>query len=284
MKGEVTVLQPGLYTTIQDLGRTGFQKYGVPCSGVLDKYAAKIANLILRNKANDAVLEITMMGPKLRFEQSGKIAISGGYLSPKLNKSAIENNEVYCVKSGDVLSFGQRKKGARCYLAIYGGFKTEEVLNSKSWYQGISRCGRVKKGSVLNFEPTTKDVVVTNASINYNQFYLNSEEIEVYRGPEYNRLDINQQKIIENKEFHIGNDNSRMAYQLEETLKNHLEPIITGAVLPGTIQLTPSGKLIILMKDCQTTGGYPRILQVSESSLNKLAQKFTNDKLRFVLK
>ncbi|WP_417886148.1 biotin-dependent carboxyltransferase family protein [Zunongwangia sp.] len=284
MIGELSVIKPGLHTSIQDLGRSGLLKYGVPSSGVLDRYAAKVANLLLRNNADDAVLEITVMGPKLKFNHPTKIAISGANLSPKLNDKLVDNNKVHVVDTGDVLSFGQKKEGARSYLSVFGGFKTEGIFGSKSWYEGITSYGRLAKGSILNFETTTNDLVQTHSSIIYENMYLKNEQIEVFPGPEYHKLDRNQQLFIENQIFHIGKNNNRMAYQLEEVLLNNLEPIITGGVLPGTIQLTPSGKLIILMRDCQTTGGYPRILQVSESSLCRLAQKFTTDKIRFIVK
>ena len=109
---------------------------------------------------------------------------------------------------------------------------------------------------------------------------FNDSEISVYQGPEFNFLSKKQQEEVFKTVFTVGLNN-RMAYQLQETIQNECPSIITSAVLPGTVQLTPSGKLIVLMKDCQTTGGYPRILQLDQKSIIKLAQKHTRDHIQF---
>ena len=112
---------------------------------------------------------------------------------------------------------------------------------------------------------------------------FNSKTLKVHKGPEFDRLSISEKENLFSQEFTISKENNRMAYQLSEAVQNNLTPIITSLVLPGTVQLTPSGKLIILMRDCQTTGGYPRVLQLNDKAINILSQKFTNDKIRFTL-
>lgn len=278
------VINTGLYTTVQDFGRENYQELGVPFSGVMDRKAAAFANAILGNNPNEAVLEMAMLGAKLLFTKPTLMAISGANMSPKINNKAITTNKIIAVNSGDVLSFGKLKQGFRAYLAVFGGFKTPTVLGSKSMYATITESQMVNKGDELSYATKPSNYMPSFASIKFNDNYLKSSTIEVFKGAEFNLLSKKQQNQLLSKPFTISKDNNRMAYQLTETLENTLEPIITSAVLPGTVQLTPSGKLIILMRDCQTTGGYPRVLQLSETSISVLSQKFTQQKITFNLK
>ncbi|MGB7784463.1 MAG: allophanate hydrolase subunit 2 family protein, partial [Salinimicrobium sp.] len=150
---EVEILQPGLFSSIQDQGRKGLMEFGVPKSGAMDSASARLANVLLRNPADAAVLEITQQGPKMAFLGPTKIAICGGLLEPAINGSLIENNKVYNIDEGDLLSFGKRQKGCRAYLAVKNGFQTEKVLGSRSWYDGITRHARLKKGMKLQYKP-----------------------------------------------------------------------------------------------------------------------------------
>ena len=280
----VKVLKAGFYSTIQDLGRLGYQEYGVPYSGVMDTYSASMANILLGNDKNATIMEITMTGPTLEFSCDTGICISGAEISPKLNENPIKLNKPIPVKSGDILSFGKLIYGFRSYLAILGGFKTEKVMNSYSMYQGITKQAMLFKNNDLLIDASLKDFNKKHAAIKIRGTHFTTKLLDVFKGPEFQKLSKGQQDSLFSQPFTIAKENNRMAYQLAEPLENHLEPIITSSVLPGTIQLTPSGKLIILMRDCQTTGGYPRVLQLKESSINILAQKFTGDSIHFDLK
>ncbi|OYX28570.1 MAG: allophanate hydrolase [Flavobacteriales bacterium 32-35-8] len=279
----VKVLKPGFYSTIQDMGRFGFQDYGVPYAGVMDTYAASVANMVLGNDENAAVLEMTMTGPTLQFDCETSICLSGADMSPMLNNVLIENNRAIHVAKNAVLSFGKLNSGFRGYLSVSGGFKTNKVMGSRSMFKAITRSFILSKGDELLIDDHVEAILKKNASIKMNYKYLYSNIIEVYKGPEFERLSKNQQDMLWSQEFIISKDNNRMAYQLEQLLDNDLEPIITSLVLPGTVQLTPSGKLIVLMRDCQTTGGYPRVLQLKESAMNIMAQKFMGNKICFKL-
>ncbi len=278
----IKVLHPGFYSTIQDLGRKDFQHLGVPLSGVMDVYAAKMSNTLIGNDENCAVMEITMIGPKLEFCCDSVVAITGANLSPRLNNSDISNNSIINVGKGDVLSFGKPINGFRAYLAVSEGFQTKIVLKSRSMYQGITKVSSIKKGDELKIQPKNHKSK-TYAVIKLRSDYLNENVISVYKGAEFERLTNAQMDKLFNQEFTISKENNRMAYQLNELISNELNSIITSLVLPGTIQLTPSGKLIVLMRNCQTTGGYPRILQLSEYAINVLAQKKAGDKIKFKL-
>lgn len=279
----IKVIKSGFYTTIQDLGRYGYQDYGVPISGVMDEYSAQFANALLNNDKNDAVLEITMNGPTLQFEGKTLICISGADISPMLNGKEIKLNSIISVDTNDVLTFGKLNYGFRSYLAIQGGFQSELKLNSRSMYKNVTSKYKIEANDTLHFKETSPSESSKFATLKFNKTIFTSNIIEIYKGPEFELLSPIQQQQLFDQDFTISNLNDRMAYQLEERLENNLKPIITSLVLPGTIQLTPSGSLIVLMRDCQTTGGYPRILQLKESSINCLAQKYQGQKIQLQL-
>lgn len=275
------VLKPGFFSTIQDLGRFGYRDMGVPVSGVMDSAAVQKANMLLENDPNAAVLEMTMTGPKLEFELSTFICISGADLSPKINGESIENYCVVSVSKGDVLSFERLVNGFRGYLAIKGGFKTTKVLGSWSQYFPVTKQKNMILGSeipydeTISFSPSISEIKTMD---NFDQ-----ERLEVNRAPEFSFLTDTQLAGLFGKSFTISKENNRMAYQLTELIDADTRSILTSGTLPGTVQLTPSGRLIILMKDGQTTGGYPRILQLSEASICVLAQKKYRDSISFKL-
>lgn len=275
------LLKSGLYTTVQDLGRFGHRHKGVPVAGVMDVFAAQKANMLLENPPNAAVLEITMTGPTLEFEEDAYIAMGGAELSIVLNNSPVRNYVVYKVKSGDILSYGKLEKGFRGYLAIKDGFKSDVVLGSRSFFKPVTKMNRFKDKDCLqytsckSFEPKLQELKVES--------FLEDTVLEVTKGPEFHHLKNKQLEGLFFREFTVAPENNRMAYQLNEIIEGHDISILTSATLPGTVQLTPSGKLIVLMKDGQTTGGYLRILQLSEKAINILAQKKAGDTVSLML-
>lgn len=279
----IKVIKPGFFSTIQDLGRFRHQDLGVPVSGAMDQYSAKFANALLNNKENDAVLEMTMTGPILEFNCHTSICISGANMFPKLNDSPIKLNAIYAIKPNDVLTFSALNYGFRTYLAVIGGFQTEVVLGSRSMYKNLTSNLKLEVNDELAINISELSINEKNAALKYNSDLFSSINIDVFKGPEFELLSSQQQKLLFEHTFTISNLYDRMAYQLEELFKNDIKPIITSLVLPGTVQLTPSGNLIILMRDCQTTGGYPRILQLKESSIDCLSQKFRGNSIRFQL-
>ena len=279
----IEVIKSGLYSSIQDLGRFGFENYGVPISGSMDQFSSTISNKLLGNKDQDAVMEITMTGPVLKFLEKTKISITGADISPSINNNPVKLNTVYNINKGDLLLFGKLKYGIRCYLGVSGGFLTKEVMGSKSMYHNITKSFRIANGDFLKIKALNKiniDPEITQ--IDYLE-HFKTNKIKVFKGPEFNELSELQKINIFKNIFTISNDNNRMAFQLKEPFINQLKPIITSLVMQGTVQLTPSGKLIILMRDNQTCGGYPRVLQLNESAINKLSQKYMNNEIKFEL-
>lgn len=277
------VVKSGFYTTIQDSGRFGYRAFGVPISGSMDSYSSHYANSILGNDRDCAVLEITMSGPELHFQEPTQIAIAGADLTPKLNGKLISNNQVIDIKFNDVLSFAGLKNGLRCYLAINGGLQSEVYLGSRSMYNTISESDTINVGEEIYYEKSPSNSIKTYSNLKYDHDLLSTKILEVENGPEYNELPQELKNKLSKLQFKVSKFNNRMAYQLEPLMSNTIETILTSPVLPGTVQLTPNGNLIILMRDCQTTGGYPRVLQLTERSLNIISQKRQGEKIFFRL-
>jgi biotin-dependent carboxylase-like uncharacterized protein len=280
----IKVLHPGMYSTIQDQGRTGFAMIGVPISGAMDVYSSKLGNQILNNNLNDAVVEITFGGAKFQFDKELVVCLTGANFNPMIDGVRVDQNLAFKVKKDTILSFGKKEFGVRTYLCVQGGFDTEAILKSKSFYTGITSQSILKKGDVLPVFDTKMYAVTANSKIKVEAKHFTMQRIECTIGPEFNLLSKKQQNLLTESVFTISNDNNRMGYRLEEIVKNDFKDILTSGVLPGTVQLTPSGKLIVLMRDCQVTGGYPRVLQLTKESINILAQKTTNNTIRFSVK
>ncbi len=278
------VIKSGFYTTIQDTGRFGYRTFGVPVSGAMDSYSSQFANALLGNNNDDALLEITMTGPTLHFLEPTLIAVSGAEMHPKLNDSPIKLNTIISILANDVLSFGRIDYGFRAYLAVKGGFLSDKVLGGRSMFKGMTTDNRVKDNDALDYHSFKGNLKSLNANVKYNNEIIKDLAIDVYKGPEFHKLSANKQKQLLSTTFSVSKLNNRMAYQLEPKIENTLEQILTAPVLPGTIQLTPSGQLIVLMRDCQTTGGYPRVLQLTEKAINILSQKTTGNTLKISLK
>lgn len=274
-------IKSGFYTSIQDRGRFGYRHFGVPVSGAMDQYAAKIANDLLGNDRNAAVLEFTMTGPELEFDANTYIAMSGAQLEATLEGESLRMNTVHQVKKGDVIKFGRMSNGFRTYMAIKGGFRTEEVLGSRSFYQGITPNHYLQDLQQIPYEACDDyEPLITDLS---PERKASKGQLIVSQGPEYDMLENRQLEKIFSQPFTVAMENNRMAYQLDEHIPGHERSMITSVTLPGTVQFTPAGKLIILMRDGQTTGGYPRILQLNDHSINTLAQKKYGDTVQFRL-
>ncbi|TMM57123.1 biotin-dependent carboxyltransferase family protein [Maribacter algarum] len=275
------VLKSGFFTTIQDAGRFGYLNKGVPVAGYMDSFSASKLNKLLDNKIEAAVMEITMTGPTLLFEEPTYVCLGGADISVTLNNNPIEQYRVYKIIKGDIISYGRLKKGFRNYLAIKNGFKTPMVIGSRSFYYPLTDKSHLGDQSELVYEACEN----YNAKISELKVdsFLDEKILHVAIGPEFELLNDRQLEQLFAKNFTVAKDYNRMAYQLEQTIEGHSHSMLTSATLPGTIQITPSGKLIVLMKDGQTTGGYPRILQLSDKAISILAQKKYGDTISFKL-
>ena len=286
MKDSITIQRKGFYTTIQDKGRFGYASIGVPESGAMDRKAMLLANTLVNNTDNEAVLEYTLVGPTIQFQCDRHFVITGGTTVATLDKKTIRNNTVYLGRKGQILKLTKIIEGCRGYFAIAGGIQSSTVLGSKSLYAPITNVGYIHEPTEIivgtSLYGTAKGARIKIREKTSVTSYIHEDSIHVYKGPEYDLLTPDIHKYIVETSFLVSKLWNRMAIHLEQTINHNIPTIVTGPVIPGTIQLTPLGHMMILMKDCQTTGGYPRILQLSEHAMDILAQKKQGDALSFL--
>lgn len=278
--GMLKVKKAGFYTSVQDRGRFGYRHQGVPVSGACDLIAAGRANSLLENDPDAALLEITMQGPELVFNEPTYIALSGADMEVTLDGEVLAMEQVHRVGGGSELRCSRTRNGFRTYLGIKGGLLTESVLGSRSYYPPVTTHRKLSALMELPYEPT-EAFEPKLLKLSPSEFWK-EEKLEAFPGPEYDLLSQKQREMLFSTRFTLGKEHDRMACQLQEHLPGHLIRMITSATLPGTVQLTPAGRLIILLRDGQTTGGYPRVLQLASRSVSVLAQKHSADRVRFV--
>lgn len=281
------VIKPGLCTTIQDIGRVGYQQYGIPVSGVMDEFAFRVANFLVEADENNAVLEIPYLGPTLEFDFDVTIAITGANLNPKINGQEITMWRSINIKKGDVLTFSSIKSGARAYLAFAAEIDVPLVNGSKSTLLKSKLGGfegrQLNIGDIVNFKNPKLVEKRKILSLKYIPEYLKSEEIRVVLGPQDDYFTERGIKTFLNSEYEITKEADRMGMRLEGEFIEHKNKadIISDAAVFGSIQVPGNGKPIILLADRQTTGGYTKIATVIKADLPKLAQMTAGNKIRF---
>ncbi len=293
----LSVIKPGMLDTLQDMGRFGYGNWGINPGGVMDRYAAQVANMLVGNCCSEALLEIHFPGPQLLFEQNALIAITGADFSPQLDDQEIPVWQPVVMRKNTVLHFPKHKKGARCYLAVHGGFCLDKWLGSYSTNLTAGVGGwkgqALKKGDELSLKESTlyyagwlkedKNTRILPWQADSRKVYNYPHEILVTMGHEWERLKpASQNHFLENN-FTIHPSSDRMGYNLRSVPLELEQPheLISSAVNFGTLQLLPDGQLIVLMAEHQTTGGYPRIGHVITSHLSKLAQLRPSDCVQF---
>lgn len=289
------ILKSGLQTTVQDVGRTGYQKYGVIASGVMDPFAHRLANLLVGNKEQAATLEITLVGPAIKFTEDAIIALCGGDLSPQIDDKVVGMWRMLIVGKGSTLRFGEPRMGVRCYLAIAGGINVPEVMGSRSTYlrAGIGGFqGRaLEKDDEVPIGQINKQQQKIMQQNSENEFdwllpparYFEEPVIRMMPGRQFDLFDDNSKQQIFNEPFTVSQNSDRMGYRLEGaglSLKNSKE-LISEAVSFGSVQVPADGNPIVLLADRQTTGGYPKIGQVASVDLPLISQLKQGQQLRF---
>lgn len=280
--GKMKLLTSGFLSSIQDGGRFGCAKFGVPQSGAMDQKSYKFANLLLGNDENDACLEWVFQAPVLQFSDDTIVVLTGAEVTAFLNEEKVEMNTPVRICKNDILRIGFCKSLVYGYVGIKSGFLSSIVLNSRSFFRSITEVDLLKLTAEVNYK---NDEVLTTkfATISIPKFDEKEVCLKVYKGPEFGLLSRSNQIAFFDAKFTISKTINRMAIRLEEKIVNDISSILSSPVLPGTIQLTPAGDLMVLMRDCQTTGGYPRILQVSEESIDDIAQLRMGKRFRFRL-
>ncbi|WP_134702840.1 biotin-dependent carboxyltransferase family protein [Ammoniphilus sp. YIM 78166] len=301
----VEVLRSGLLTTVQDLGRYGYQKHGVIVSGAMDSLAMRLSNLLVGNAEGEAVLEITLLGPTLRLNKDTLLAITGGDLSPEIDGLSVPMRRPVWVKGGSILKFGACRSGCRAYVAFAGGFDIPEVMGSKSTYMRAGLGGyegrALKEGDQITIkEPTGQSLAwfskgseklsscrfaTTSWSIAGNPVSKGSKlvRIRATKGSQYEFFTSDSRVQFFNETFKVSAQSDRMGYRLSGVAMQLTEKIemISEAVALGTVQVPPDGNPIILLADRQTVGGYPRIAQVAVADIPLIAQLKPGDEIQF---
>lgn len=287
------VIKAGMADSVQDAGRFGYQHLGINPSGAMDLNAMKIANALVGNSLSEAIVEMSFPAAVLRFNSPAVIAISGADFMPKLNGKTIPLHQPVVVASGSELRFSKVVYGAWCYLAVQGGFELDAWLGSFStnvMAKAGGYAGRfLKKGDTLSLRQRLKEseTKVFPWRADVSDFYrpkpLKVQPVRCIRGNEFDWLTKKSQKDFLKQSFNIGRQSDRMGYRLEGTvLKQSIrQDLLSTAVSFGTIQLVPTGELIALMADHQTTGGYPRIAHVIAADRSRLAQCRPTEKISF---
>jgi len=285
----ITVIKPGLYTTIQDIGRFGYQQLGIVPSGAMDSFALRTANMLVDNHDTESTIEITMIGPILRFEKSAIISICGANMSPEINGIPVQTGKVLTIQSGEILTFNKLVSGSRCYLAVHGGIQVEKVLDSKSTYVK----GRI--GGINGLPLRTQDYIPIQESRMKRrakwslarecfQYVESNSPVRIMEGKQFHLFTQRAKSKLLQAEFKIQSNSDRMGYRLQGEYHLSLsspKELITEGVTMGSIQVPPDGQPIVLMADRQTTGGYPKIAQVASVDLPILAQKKPGDIIKF---
>ena len=284
----ITVLNPGLMTTVQDQGRIGYQQFGVSVSGVMDPRSAALANILVGNDEKEAVLECTMMGPHLQFNETNCIAITGGDLMPTLDGKPIPNYTAVKVEAGQVLKFTMPKSGCRAFIAFAGGLDIPEVMGSRSTYMKAKIGGvegrKLAKDDVIGFRAPKAELKNMNFRSMASEFVPRKEyTVRVVLGPQDDYFTDAGIQTFLSEVYSVTAEFDRMGCRLEGAVIQHKEggDIISDGIAFGAIQVPSSGQPIIMLGDRQTTGGYTKIANVISADFRILAQLKQGDKVRF---
>lgn len=284
----IRILKGGMLTTVQDLGRTGYQSQGFSVAGVMDVRSFKIANLLLDNPENEAVLEFTLIGPTLEFTSSTIIAITGGDFQPTLNGEPVEMYRALYINKGDILKFGSARTGSRGYIAFSSYLNIPVVMGS--------RCTNLKSslGGFKGRKLQAGDYIGFRIKRRYLPFFLSRKlepdrfddvqaELRVVMGPQDDLFSKQGLETFLSQEYTVTSDFDRMGCRLEGPFiaPKKGSDIISDGIAFGSIQVPAHGKPIILLADRQTTGGYGKIATVASVDIPKLVQRKTDHKIRF---
>ena len=284
----VVVQKSGMLTTIQDCGRYGSQGYGVCVSGAMDKRACRIANILVGNPQQAAVLEATLMGPTLLFEETCVIAITGGDLSPQRGGRPVPMYQAVQMNAGDELSFIAPKSGCRAYIAFSGELDIQPVFGSYATHvpsgMGSLNGGKLEAGDRLPLKGaglSGQNLSRYNAPVEY--FTQTELEIRVVLGPQDDHFTAKGLNAFISSPYQLTNECNRTGLRLSGEQIEHMVDgnIISDAIACGSIQVPTNGQPIILMADCQTVGGYTKIATVITADQPLLAQAKPGTKVRF---
>ena len=288
MPAAFKIKQPGTYSTVQDLGRFGYQRYGVPSSGAVDRFATKVVNVLLGNHENSAVLEMTISGPIIEVLIPCTLAVTGANMPIKVNGTPVDNWSSFAVVKGDVVSIGYAEGGCRAYLGVNGGIDVPVIMGSRSCYTDGRLGGHEGRplvaGDILaSCEQQKENFKRRIVPVAYRPTYSTHWELRAIPGPQDDYFDQGMELFFSQK-FTVTPQANRMGYRLKgpkiERKKTMPASIISEPSLPGGVQVPEGGDPIILLAE-QTVGGYAKIATVIREDITKIAQAMPGDTLRF---
>ncbi|AQW20926.1 hypothetical protein PL11_002835 [Lentilactobacillus curieae] len=282
----LTFLDAGFQTTVQDSGRLNYQIEGFPQSGYMDFLSAETSNILLGNERNTAVFEFAFSGPTIKFNCPTFFTITGAEYQPKLNGQQINTYQVYQANINDVLTIGACHQGRFGYLAILGGISVPKLMNS------YSTTTRIGIGGFHGRKLESGDNVMIHSSETLVGYYhrktastLNTDAektIRFVKGPQWNMFSDTDRRALLSTTFTLTNQSDRMGYRLSgKKIGSNLSSLLSEGTVRGEIQIPNDGQPIVLMVDRQTTGGYPVIAAVSSADIPLLVQSQPGTKLRF---
>jgi biotin-dependent carboxylase-like uncharacterized protein len=299
-KATLEVIQPGIFTTIQDLGRRGYFASGIPPSGAMDRFALRMGNLLVKNPLEEAGIEMTAMGIEVRVLEDTVIALTGACFDANLNGNPVRHWQTLEVHKGDMLSLAKPTTGWRGYLCVAGGIEVPHVLGSKSTYTlgGLGGVrGRVlKKGDVLEVGPPraplgslgcrkVKEAVVPKAGA--------QKELRVVLGPQDDHVKEESIEVFLNSPYRVSINSNRVGYRFEgpqlffkEREKSQdagADPsnIVDDGNAIGAIQIPGGTEPICLGPDGVTMGGYVKLACLISADMDRMAQLRLRDYVRF---
>jgi len=276
------IIEPGIFSLIEDYGRFGLCDKGITNSGVMDEYAYMALNYILQNTDGENCIEITIGGLKLESGGDCTIGVTGADVDISINSKKIALWKTYNIKKGDIIEFGFTKSGARIYFGIKGGFDIEKELgsNSVTIKEGLGK--NLKKGDLLNFRQSSIQDYSISLKKEFIPSYSNSLTLRVLLGYQDNFFDKKEIEKFFSQTYTISTENNRMGYKLNaQPIKCQIGGIISEGISFGAIQVPKDGQPIILLKDRQTIGGYPKIGSVLPIDCFKLSQMKAGGKINF---
>lgn len=287
MNNTFLVLTPGSFTTVQDKGRFGYQHLGIPISGALDTYAYRIANLLVGNPEDSAVLEITVVGPHLAFMKAADVALTGAEMEMTLNFKPVESWRSIRVEPGDMLNITTLKSGCRGYLAVTGGLAVPKVTGSRSTYVGGKLGGYkgrpLKKGDIIQSDQGSLLDSPRQLPESWIPRYSEENLLRAIPGPQDDFFDEGLATFF-TSEFTVTGKADRMGYRLQGPPIRHKhnvkKSIISEPTIPGGIQIPADNQPIILLVE-QTVGGYTKIATIISTDISKIAQIIPGNTIRF---
>jgi len=286
----ISVIKPGMLTTVQDTGRWGYQSRGVPVAGPMDPVSHRLANALVGNGRDAALLEVTLLGPELEFEDERLVAVAGADFDLSLDGRQAPSRAPFIVAAGSRLRFGTRRLGARAYLAVSGGIAVTPVLGSRSTHL-VSGMGGVGGRALITgdrlplgdqSQPQGTALAPQDAIVPLPDRHAT---IRVLPGPQVEYFTPEALDLLQSALYIVGHNSDRMGFRLEGPPLTHARgaDIISDATPLGVLQVPASGQPILLMADRQTTGGYPKIATVIAADITVAGQLAPADSVAFVV-